>query len=58
MAIMPYLMAEADGMIRVEQQKALEYERKVMKNVPGWVVGQSVLSKGARWQPPSTDTLP
>ncbi len=58
MAIMPYLMAEADGMIRIEQNKALDYERKVMKDVPGWVVGESVMSKGARWQAPSTTTLP
>jgi len=55
-AIMPFLLAEQDGLIAFEQKKALEYEAKVMKNVPGWVVGESVLSKGARWQKPSTKT--
>ncbi len=53
MAIMPFLMTEADGMSQVEYKKALEYESKIMKNVPGWKVGESVMSKGARWQKPT-----
>ena len=53
MAIMPFLMAEADGMSAQKYKKALEYETKVMKDVPGWVVGESVMSKGAKWQRPT-----
>jgi NADH dehydrogenase (ubiquinone) 1 alpha subcomplex subunit 13 len=53
MSIMPILMAEADGMLKVESDKALEYEKKIMQNVPGWVVGESVMSTGARWQKPT-----
>ena len=53
MAIMPFLMAEADVMIKADLNKALEHEAKIMKDVPGWVVGESVMSKGARWQKPT-----
>jgi hypothetical protein len=28
----------------------LEYEAKIMKDVPGWIVGEEIYSK--RWLPP------
>ena len=46
MAIMPFLMAEADTMRHIEQKKLLAHEREIMKNVEGWKVGESVYSKG------------
>ena len=51
MAIMPFLMAEQDAMNKVENDKKLAYEAEVMKNVKGWVVGESVYSKG--WSKPT-----
>ena len=53
MAIMPLLMAESDAMSSEKYKKALEYESKIMKDVPGWKVGASVMSDGARWQRPT-----
>ena len=51
MAIMPFLMAEQDAMNKVENDKKLAYEAKIMKNVKGWVVGESVYNKG--WSKPT-----
>ena len=56
MAIMPFLMAEQDAMNKVETEKSLAYEAKIMKDVKGWKVGESVYSK--RWSPPTTGLNP
>jgi NADH dehydrogenase (ubiquinone) 1 alpha subcomplex subunit 13 len=53
MAIMPFLTAESDVAKQAEYNKALAYEANLMKNVPGWKVGESVMSKGAKWQAPT-----
>ena len=39
-----------------EWKKYLEYEAEVMKDVPGWKVGESVYHSG-RWVPPATGEL-
>jgi hypothetical protein len=51
MAIYAYRQAEADTLLlgRLNAQKA--YEAKVMKNVEGWVPGESVYS--SRWVAPN-----
>ena len=33
-------------------QEDLEYEARIMKDVPGWVVGESVYNNSNRWTPP------
>ncbi|KAL3726786.1 hypothetical protein ACJRO7_031652 [Eucalyptus globulus] len=52
-AILPVLQAEEDERFVKEWKKYLEYEAEVMKDVPGWKVGESVYHSG-RWVPPST----
>ena len=52
MAIMPFLMAEQDAMNKAESDKKLAYEADIMKDVKGWVVGESVYSKG-KWVKPT-----
>lgn len=39
-----------------EWKKYLEYEAEVMKDVPGWKVGENVYHSG-RWMPPATGEL-
>lgn len=39
-----------------EWNKYLEYEAEVMKDVPGWKVGENVYNSG-RWMPPATGEL-
>lgn len=39
-----------------EWNKYLEYEAEVMKDVPGWKVGESVYNSG-RWVPPASGEL-
>ena len=36
---------EAIRQSEIERKAALEHEARIMKDVPGWVVGQSVYSK-------------
>ncbi|KAF9686203.1 hypothetical protein SADUNF_Sadunf03G0134200 [Salix dunnii] len=55
-AILPLLQAEEDERFVKEWNKYLEYEAEVMKDVPGWKVGQSVYNSG-RWMPPATGEL-
>ncbi|XP_039157047.1 NADH dehydrogenase [ubiquinone] 1 alpha subcomplex subunit 13-B-like [Eucalyptus grandis] len=55
-AILPVLQAEEDERFVKEWKKYLEYEAEVMKDVPGWKVGESVYHSG-RWVPPSTGEL-
>lgn len=39
-----------------EWNKYLEEEARIMKNVPGWKVGENVYHSG-RWMPPATGEL-
>ncbi|PNY00821.1 NADH dehydrogenase [Trifolium pratense] len=55
-AILPVLQAEEDERFVKEWHKYLEYEADVMKDVPGWKVGESVYNSG-RWVPPSSGEL-
>ncbi|KAJ7004682.1 hypothetical protein NC653_009507 [Populus alba x Populus x berolinensis] len=55
-AILPLLQAEEDERFVKEWNKYLEYEAEVMKDVPGWKVGQSVYNSG-KWMPPATGEL-
>ncbi|KAK3029544.1 hypothetical protein RJ639_038503, partial [Escallonia herrerae] len=55
-AILPLLQAEEDERFVVEWKKYLEEEARIMKDVPGWKVGESVYNSG-RWMPPATGEL-
>lgn len=46
--IIPLLQAEADLAYVKEKRANLEEEAKLMKNVPGWKVGESVYNTG-KW---------
>jgi NADH dehydrogenase (ubiquinone) 1 alpha subcomplex subunit 13 len=50
-ALLPFLQAEADVEYLEQEKHILEKERQVMKNVPGWVAGQSPYHSG-RYQAP------
>lgn len=39
-----------------EWKKYLEYEAEVMKDVPGWKVGENVYNSG-KWMPPASGEL-
>ncbi|XP_035169766.1 NADH dehydrogenase [ubiquinone] 1 alpha subcomplex subunit 13, partial [Oxyura jamaicensis] len=55
-ALMPLLQAEADRRtLRILRQN-LDEEAKIMKDVPGWKVGESVFHTD-RWVPPTLDEL-
>ncbi|KDO39564.1 hypothetical protein CISIN_1g031786mg [Citrus sinensis] len=55
-AILPMLQAEEDERFVKEWKKYLEYEAEVMKDVPGWKVGENVYNSG-RWMPPASGEL-
>ncbi|CAL5416590.1 unnamed protein product [Camellia sinensis] len=55
-AILPMLQAEEDERFVKEWKKYLEEEARIMKDVPGWKVGESVYNSG-RWMPPATGEL-
>ncbi|KAL5998709.1 hypothetical protein ACLOJK_009654 [Asimina triloba] len=55
-AVLPLLQAEEDERFVNEWKKALEEESRIMKDVPGWKVGESVYHSG-RWMPPATGEL-
>ncbi|CAL9189702.1 unnamed protein product [Musa hybrid cultivar] len=55
-AILPMLQAEEDERFVKEWNKYLEEEARIMKDVPGWKVGESVYNSG-KWVPPSTGEL-
>ncbi|CAF2116682.1 unnamed protein product [Brassica oleracea] len=55
-AILPILQAEEDERFVSEWKKYLDYEADVMKDVPGWKVGENVYNSG-RWMPPATGEL-
>lgn len=50
MAILPFLQAEKDAALGVQIAESRAKEAEIMKNVPGWVVGES--SSGQRWNRP------
>ena len=56
-AIAPVLQAEEDRRYAVAAQEARKAEAMVMKNVPGWVPGQSQYN-GGRWTPPALSLRP
>ncbi|KAJ4778123.1 NADH dehydrogenase [ubiquinone] 1 alpha subcomplex subunit 13 [Rhynchospora pubera] len=55
-AIVPILQAEEDERFVKEWNKYLDEEARIMKDVPGWKVGESVYSSG-KWMPPATGEL-
>ncbi|KAK9112530.1 hypothetical protein Scep_020049 [Stephania cephalantha] len=55
-AILPMLQAEEDERFVKEWKKYLEEEARIMKDVPGWKVGESVYHSG-KWMPPATGEL-
>lgn len=52
MAVVPALQAEEDRRYLEVEAKRREEEAKLMKDVPGWRVGQGVYETG-RWMPPA-----
>ncbi|KAH7352430.1 hypothetical protein KP509_19G044600 [Ceratopteris richardii] len=51
-AILPFIQAEEDARFVREKQKYLEEEARIMANVPGWKVGESVYHT-KKWRPPA-----
>lgn len=49
-AIAPFLQAEADVWYHLREQEILEKEAEIMKDVPGWKVGESTYMT-SRWVP-------
>jgi len=52
-AMAPVLQAEEDRWYLAREKYILEQEAEIMKDVPGWVVGESVYF-GKRWVPRQT----
>ncbi|EKX35985.1 hypothetical protein GUITHDRAFT_146129 [Guillardia theta CCMP2712] len=50
-ALSPFLQAEEDIDYVMREDQKLKWEAEVMKDVPGWVVGENVYH-GKRWAPP------
>eukprot|EP00243_Klebsormidium_subtile_P003021 TRINITY_DN16155_c0_g1_i1.p1 TRINITY_DN16155_c0_g1~~TRINITY_DN16155_c0_g1_i1.p1 ORF type:complete len:143 (+),score=28.07 TRINITY_DN16155_c0_g1_i1:405-833(+) len=50
-AVVPFLQAEEDARFVRAKQRQIEEEAKIMKDVPGWVPGESVYNT-KRWIPP------
>ncbi|KAF3499775.1 hypothetical protein F2Q69_00041703 [Brassica cretica] len=55
-AILCILQADEDERFVSKWKKYLDYEADVMKDVPGWKVGENVYNSG-RWIPPATGEL-
>ncbi|KAK1290008.1 NADH dehydrogenase [ubiquinone] 1 alpha subcomplex subunit 13-A [Acorus calamus] len=55
-AILPILQAEEDKRFVEQYKKYLDEEARIMKDVPGWKVGESVYHS-KRWTPPATGEL-
>lgn len=49
-ALVPVLQAEEDRRWMVQHQKNIEFEAKIMKDVPGWKAGEPVYNT-KRWMP-------
>ena len=52
-ALYPALQAEEDRRWCAAKDVAEANEAQLMAGVPGWKVGASVMSEGARWMPPA-----
>jgi len=52
-AMAPVLQAEEDRWYVAREREILKEEARIMKDVPGWVVGESVYH-GKRWVPRQT----
>eukprot|EP01117_Protostelium_nocturnum_P020542 TRINITY_DN9295_c0_g1_i1.p1 TRINITY_DN9295_c0_g1~~TRINITY_DN9295_c0_g1_i1.p1 ORF type:complete len:122 (-),score=28.88 TRINITY_DN9295_c0_g1_i1:117-482(-) len=50
LALVPLLQAETDRKFVRRQKELYKWEAEVMKDVPGWVVGEPVYH--TRWMPP------
>ena len=55
-ALMPLLQAESDRRTLRLMRQNLDEEAKIMKDVPGWKVGESLFHTD-RWVPPTLDEL-
>ncbi|KAF3796351.1 NADH dehydrogenase ubiquinone 1 alpha subcomplex subunit 13-B [Nymphaea thermarum] len=55
-ALVPVLQAEEDERFVKEWKKYLDEEARIMKDVPGWKVGESVYHSG-KWMPPASGEL-
>ncbi|KAM6294857.1 NADH dehydrogenase [ubiquinone] 1 alpha subcomplex subunit 13 [Aegotheles albertisi] len=55
-AVMPLLQAESDRRTLRLLRQNLDEEAKIMKDVPGWKVGESLFHTD-RWVPPTLDEL-
>ncbi|KAK1266526.1 NADH dehydrogenase [ubiquinone] 1 alpha subcomplex subunit 13-A [Acorus gramineus] len=55
-AILPILQAEEDKRFVEQYKKYLDEEARIMKDVPGWKIGESVYHS-KRWTPPATGEL-
>ncbi|KAJ8357726.1 hypothetical protein SKAU_G00205200 [Synaphobranchus kaupii] len=55
-ALLPLLQAEQDRTTLRVLRENLEEEAKIMKDVPGWKVGENVFNTD-RWVPPITEEL-
>ncbi|XP_052658566.1 NADH dehydrogenase [ubiquinone] 1 alpha subcomplex subunit 13 [Harpia harpyja] len=55
-ALMPLLQAESDRRTLRLLRQNLDEEAKIMKDVPGWKVGESLFHTN-RWVPPTLDEL-
>merc|ERR1711907_533451 len=51
--LVPFLQAEEDRRYVAAKAATVAKEAEIMKDVPGWKVGESVYS-GGRWMPPAT----
>lgn len=55
-ATLPFIQAEEDAGFVRNRQKFLDEEARIMANVPGWKVGESVYNSG-KWLPPATTKI-
>ncbi|XP_069505171.1 NADH dehydrogenase [ubiquinone] 1 alpha subcomplex subunit 13 [Ambystoma mexicanum] len=55
-AMLPLLQAEHDRSVLRQLRENLEEEAKIMKDVPGWKVGESMYNTD-RWVPPTVTEL-
>ncbi|CAI5485711.1 unnamed protein product [Closterium sp. Naga37s-1] len=55
-AILPLIQAEEDARFAAARREELQQEAHIMRNVDGWVVGQSVYNSG-RWMRPANGKL-
>jgi len=51
-AIAPMLQFEQDVKFLKDRESDLKKEAEVMKDVPGWKVGEPIYKTNAKWMPP------